>query len=112
MKKTAAPSVTADHRKIRSWAEKHHGKPALIREAAGAIDPGEPRIKFSDEEKTLKDVGWDEFLKEFDRRRLALLTIQNGEDDTFFRLVSRDIDFEDTIRPLEDDAPIVWNGGR
>ena len=111
MNDTASPRVTADHGEIRKWAKKNHGSPALIREGAGAIDPGEPRFRFSDDERTLRDVAWDEFFREFDRRKLALLYIpdtDSEDEQTFFRLVSRDVAFEDTIRPMDDDAPIVF----
>ena len=102
--------ITTDHDEIRGWAEERGGTPALIREAAGALDPGEPRIKFSERERTLQDVDWEAFFRALDQRKLAMLYIGNpdGEDeDTFFRFVDRDVDFDDTLRPLEKDAPLT-----
>jgi hypothetical protein len=113
MPEPGAPKVTADHDEIREWAEERDGSPALIKEAAGAVDPGEPRIKFSDaESRTLREVSWEEFFREFDRRSLALLYIaepESGDEDTFFRFVDRNVNFEETIRPIDDDGPLVWN---
>lgn len=110
MADTTVRRITTDHDDIRHWAEERGGKPAVIREAAGALDPGEPRIKFSPRERTLQDVTWEEFFKALDKRKLAMLYIENpdGEDeDTFFRFVDRESDFDDTLRPLEKDAPLA-----
>lgn len=110
------PRVTADHKEIRKWAEARGGQAAVIKNAVGAATPGEPRFKFAaEEDRMLGAVAWEDFFREFDRRKLAMLYISHPEsedEDTFFRFVDRDVDFEDSIRPIDDDGAIVWNEGK
>ncbi len=83
--------VTTDHSKIKTWAEKHGGKPAAVDSTYSKGDVGIIRLMFpkaphSDHEH-LVEISWDEFFKEFEQRKLALLYEQ---DSMFSKLVGRD----------------------
>jgi hypothetical protein len=86
---------TTDHDEIRRWVEQHGGRPAAVRGTGG--DPGVLRIDFPGGagEEQLAPISWDEWFSKFDESRLALLyqdSKADGEDSTFFKLVSRDDD--------------------
>jgi hypothetical protein len=78
--------TTTDHNTIRKWAERHGGKPAAVESTyskndVGIIrsknDVGIIRLRFPkaphSEHDHLVEISWDEFFKEFDQRKLALL---------------------------------------
>ncbi|HEY4650714.1 MAG TPA: hypothetical protein VIG72_04835 [Pontibacter sp.] len=82
---------TTNHNEIKKWAEKHGGVPSIIK---GTEDDGSGegvlRIHFpekSDNNDSFEEVSWDEFFKEFDNSKLALL---HDPDGNFNKLVNRD----------------------
>ena len=83
--------VTTDHKTIRKWADKHGGKPAAVDRTHQDDDVGIIRVMFpkapQSEHKHLVEISWDEFFKEFDERKLALLY---EPDSMFSKLVSRE----------------------
>jgi hypothetical protein len=74
--------TTTDHEKIRKWAEKHGGKPAVVQSI---------RIEFPDapnsKNDSLEEISWDEFFKQFDEHKLALVF---EEKSNFNKIISRD----------------------
>lgn len=83
--------TTTDHDAIRKWAEKKGGKPAAVESTHSDDDAGIIRIMFPDapnsEHDALVEITWDEFFKEFEDRKLALI---HEEDSMFSKLVSRE----------------------
>lgn len=83
--------TTTDHDEIRRWAERHKGKPAAVSRTHEGDDVGIVRIMFPDapnsQHDALTEIGWDEFFREFEDRRLALIY---EEDGLFNKLVGRD----------------------
>lgn len=83
--------VTTNHETIRNWAEKKGGKPAAVARTHQGGDVGIVRIMFPDapqsEHQALTEISWDEFFKEFEQRKLALLY---EEDSLFSKIVGRD----------------------
>jgi len=91
---TSHSSTTTNHDEIRRWVEQHGGKPARVRGTGSGDDPGVLRIDFpgGTGEDVLQHIDWDEWFDKFDENRLAFLYQSekaNGEDSTFFKLVSR-----------------------
>lgn len=82
---------TTDHETIRRWAEKKGGKPAAVARTHQGGDVGIVRIMFPDaprsEHQALTEISWEEFFREFDQRRLALIY---EEDGLFSKIVGRD----------------------
>lgn len=82
--------ATTDHETIRKWAESNGGKPAAVRRTHGD-GVGIIRIMFPDrpqsEHDALEEISWDEFFKQFEDSRLALLY---EEDSLFNKVVGRD----------------------
>lgn len=83
--------TTTDHKTIKNWAEAHGGKPAAVDRTHNRSDVGIIRVMFSDapnsEHAHLVPISWDEFFKEFDQRKLALLY---EPDSMFSKIVGRD----------------------
>ena len=83
--------TTTDRAKIKKWAEKHGGKPAAVDRTHSKDDVGIIRIMFpkapQSEHDHLVEISWDEFFKEFDERKLALIY---EPDSMFSKLVSRE----------------------
>jgi hypothetical protein len=87
----AMAETTTDHNTIKKWAEKHGGKPAAVESTHSKGDVGIIRLMFpkaphSDHDH-LVEISWDEFFKEFDQRKLALIYEENS---MFSKLVGRD----------------------
>ncbi|HEX6979426.1 MAG TPA: hypothetical protein VF342_09010 [Alphaproteobacteria bacterium] len=84
-------NVTTDHETVRRWAEKHGGKPAAVRRTHQGGDVGIIRIMFpqapQSEHENLVEIPWDEFFREFEERKLALVY---EEDGLFSKIVGRD----------------------
>src|SRR5205085_4958967 len=86
--------ATTDHEQIRRWAEERGAHPACVRGTGGKGDIGMLRLDFpgyTGEDK-LQPIGWDEFFKKFDQRRLALVYQEKtarGQKSNFNKLVSR-----------------------
>jgi hypothetical protein len=83
--------TTTDHETIRTWAEKHGGKPAAVRRTHQGDDVGIIRIMFpqapQSEHEDLVEITWDEFFEEFEKRNLALVYDPDG---MFNMIVGRD----------------------
>jgi hypothetical protein len=83
--------VTTDHDTIRRWAEAHGGKPAAVDRTHKGDDVGIIRIMFpkapNSEHGHLVEISWDEFFREFDEGKLALIY---EKDSLFSKLVGRD----------------------
>jgi hypothetical protein len=91
--------TTTDHEEIRRWVEEHGGRPVIVRGTEDG-DGGVLRIDFPGGagEESLEPVDWDDWFRIFDDRGLAFLYQQeraDGEDSTFFKVVSRDADEDD-----------------
>jgi hypothetical protein len=84
-------NTTIDHETIRAWAEKHGGKPAVVKRTHGDRGVGLIRLMFpgapQSEHDSLEEIGWDEFFRQFDEAKLALLY---EEDSLFNKLIGRD----------------------
>src|SRR4051794_30351504 len=87
----AMADTTTDHDTIRKWAEAKGGKPAAVERTHSKGDVGIIRIMFPDapnsEHETLTEISWDEFFKEFEERKLALLY---DKGSMFSKIVGRD----------------------
>lgn len=83
--------VTTDHDAIRKWADKYGGKPAAVDRTHQGGDVGIIRIMFpnapNSEHGHLVEISWDEFFKEFEDRKLALL---HDPDSMFSKIIGRD----------------------
>ena len=83
--------ATTDHNTIRHWAEKKGGKPAAVKRTHRGGDVGIIRIMFPDrpqsEHDALEEISWDEFFRQFEESKLALLY---EEDSLFSKIVGRD----------------------
>ena len=83
--------VTTNHETIRNWAEKKGGKPAAVARTHQGADVGIVRIMFPNapqsEHQALTEISWEEFFKEFERRKLALLY---EEDSLFSKIIARE----------------------
>jgi hypothetical protein len=87
--------TTTDHDEIRQWVEEHDGTPASVRGTQRGDEAGVLRIDFPGGagEDDLEPISWDEWFSKFEANDLAFLYQQqkaDGEDSTFFKLVSRD----------------------
>ena len=83
--------TTTNHETIRKWAEKKGGKPAAVARTHQGGDVGIVRIMFPNaphsEHQALTEISWEEFFKEFERRKLALLY---EEDSLFSKIIGRE----------------------
>jgi hypothetical protein len=100
------PKILTDHDEIRSWIERHDAEPARLIEKEGQ-EP-ELRIKFPGEEAAVVVISWEDFFRQLDKDSEALMIIEGEEEDVpFYRFVSRDVDFESTLRSFDDEAPLI-----
>ena len=83
--------TSTDHDAIRKWAESKGGKPAAVDRTHSDKDVGLIRIMFPDAPNShhdnLVEITWEEFFKEFDERKLALIL---DDKSLFNKLVGRD----------------------
>lgn len=83
--------TTTDHETIRKWAEQHGGRPAAVRSTHKVDDVGIVRIMFPEREQSqhdqLDEITWDEFFRQFEESKLALLYERDG---VFSKIVGRD----------------------
>jgi hypothetical protein len=83
--------VITDHDEIRKWAERHGGKPAAVDRTHQGDDGGIIRIMFPkaphSEHSHLVEISWNEFFKEFEERKLALLY---DPKSLFSKIIGRD----------------------
>ena len=92
----ALSKTTRDHDEIRRWAEERGGRPAAVASTETDDQTGIIRLEFpgapNANDSALEEISWDEWFDKFDENRLAFLYQSekaNGEDSTFFKLVSR-----------------------
>ncbi|WP_250428485.1 hypothetical protein [Pontibacter ruber] len=82
---------TTNRKEIEEWAKKHGGVPSIIKGTENdGKGEGVLRIHFpkkSDSNESFEEISWDEFFKEFEHNKLALLHDPNGN---FNKLVNRD----------------------
>ncbi len=91
----SSSQTTTDHNTIKAWAEARDGKPVSVRGTGDKDEAGVLRIDFpggagSDR---LEEISWDEWFGKFDEKDLAFLYQEekkDGEQSTFFKLVSRE----------------------
>jgi hypothetical protein len=83
--------VTTDHATIRKWAESHGGKPGAVDRTHTDDDVGIIRIMFPEsrqsEHAALVEISWDEFFRQFEESKLALLY---ENDSRFSKIVGRE----------------------
>jgi hypothetical protein len=72
----ASAHPVTDHGEIRSWAEKHGGRPSKV-ETGG--EGGILRLDFQEKDEDLTEISWDEFFAIFEDSKLALLLSPEGE---------------------------------
>ncbi|QNF35188.1 hypothetical protein HUW51_21620 [Adhaeribacter swui] len=82
---------TTNRKEIEKWAEQHGGVPSIIKgtEKDGKGE-GVLRIHFPDKSKdneNFEEISWDEFFKEFEAKKLAILLSDNS---SFSKIVNRD----------------------
>jgi hypothetical protein len=85
--------TTTDHDTIRKWAEQRGGRPAAVAATHEEDEGGLLRIDFGKKEDALDEIGWDEFFRTFDERKLAFLyqdRTEAGGESRFFKFVRRD----------------------
>lgn len=81
--------VTTHHEVIKEWAEERGGVPATVSGTEHDDHLGVLRFDFGGDDDKLRHVGWDEWFKTFDERRLNFIYQENrsdGNQSTFFRL--------------------------
>ncbi|MFD2246706.1 hypothetical protein, partial [Pontibacter ruber] len=73
---------TTNRKEIEEWAKKHGGVPSIIKGTENdGKGEGVLRIHFpkkSDSNESFEEISWDEFFKEFEHNKLALLHDPNG----------------------------------
>ena len=83
--------TTTDHDTIRKWAEKHGGKPAVVKSTHGEGGVGIIRIEFpkaaNSKHDSLEEISWDEFFTQFEEKKLALVFDQKSN---FNKIISRE----------------------
>ncbi len=97
MSPSTTSRVTTDHEEIRQWAEVRGATPAAVARTESDGDPGIIRLEFpgvrSRNDDALEQIGWDAWLKKFDRNKLAFLyqhETANGERSNFNEIIRRD----------------------
>ncbi|MBC7277196.1 hypothetical protein [Nocardioides sp.] len=86
--------TTTDHDEIRTWVEQHDGTPATVAGTGGDSEPGVLRIDFPSGagQDRLDHVSWEDWFAKFEEEKLSFLYQEekaDGDDSTFFKLVSR-----------------------
>jgi len=94
MPSSTASRVTTDHDEIRRWAEERGAKPVAVARAARGGEPG-VRLKLPKHNgnRSLKQIGWDEWFEKFETAKLALLYQEKtpaGEMSEFNEIITRD----------------------
>lgn len=84
--------TTTDHDAIRAWAEKRGGRPSRVAATDDDSGGGILRLDFGAPEDRLEEIGWDEFFRIFEDRRLAFLYQEetDGRISRFNKFVDRD----------------------
>ena len=84
--------TTIDHKEIRHWIEARKGRPTVVQNTADKDGEGILRVDFREPDDELAPIGWDEFFKTFEDRKLAFLHQDNtadGHTSRFFKFVHR-----------------------
>ena len=87
--------TTTDHDEIRKWVEARDGKPVSVKGTGDEDEPGVLRIDFPGGagNDRLEAIPWEAWFEKFDENELAFLYQDkkaDGEQSTFFKLVSRE----------------------
>ncbi len=86
-------ATTTDHNTIRKWAEERDGRPSTVKSTEENGHAGILRIDFGPKEKSLDEIGWDEFFRKFEESELAFLyqdRTKDGKISRFHKFVRRD----------------------
>lgn len=90
-----ASKITADHEVIRKWAEERGGVPSKVK--GTGVEGVAPIIRFdfpqAGPSANLESLGWEDFFKIFEDRKLAFLyqeMTKKGETSRFNKFVSRE----------------------
>jgi len=91
----SSSKTTTDHNEIRKWAEACGGLPVTVRGTGDGDEPGVLRIDFpgGTGSDRFEEISWDEWFEKFDENNLAFLYQDHkadGEESTFFKLISRE----------------------
>lgn len=91
----SSSKTTTDHDEIRKWVEARDGKPVSVRGTGDEDEPGVLRIDFPGGagNDRLEEISWEAWFEKFDENELAFLYQDkkaDGEQSTFFKLVSRE----------------------
>ncbi len=91
----SSSKTTTDHDEIRKWVESRDGKPVSVRGTGDEDEPGVLRIDFPGGagNDRLEEIPWEAWFEKFDENELAFLYQDkkaDGEQSTFFKLVSRE----------------------
>ncbi len=91
----SSSKTTTDHDEIRKWVEARGGKPVSVRGTGDVDEPGVLRIDFPGGagNDRLEEISWEAWFEKFDENELAFLYQDkkaDGEQSTFFKLVSRE----------------------
>ncbi len=95
MSPSTTSRVTTDHEEIRRWAEARGAQPAAVIRTERDDDLGILRLDFPGYSGagSLEQISWDEWFKQFDERKLALLYQEEtagGQKSNFNKIVSRE----------------------
>ena len=85
--------TTTDHKEIRKWIEDRKGHPTVVHGTEGKDGEGILRVDFREPDDKLEPIGWDDFFKTFDDRKLAFLhqdETKDGKPSRFNKFVHRE----------------------
>ncbi|MFN6943556.1 MAG: hypothetical protein ACK4ND_01310 [Cytophagaceae bacterium] len=86
---------TTSHNTIKKWAEARKGKPTAVKETHSKKETGIVRLSFPGRKTNhdnLTEISWDEFFKEFEKSKLAMVyqeKTKTGKQSRFNKLVNR-----------------------
>ena len=86
------PVTMIDHEDIKRWAERNDAHPAWLRQPVGDEESGALKFDFEEywDDPALERISWDDWLRAFDDRHLALVVDDADAESRFNRLVPRD----------------------
>ena len=84
----AGADKLTDHEEIKKWAEKHDAKPMRVEGTDNGDSGGLIRISTGQDDDRLEEMSWDDWFKEFENSKLALL-VEDTDKGVFHKLVSR-----------------------
>lgn len=98
---TSETKTTINHEIIKSWAENRNGKPATIAPEGmvGILKIDFPG--FDQGEEKFRQITWDEFFEELEKKQLAFLFIEQKADGTksnYYQLVKRAVGNESELK--------------